>query len=159
MTKTIYSFLIVALVTLVGGCTVPIQKVQLTSTFDEPLAKRQMEAGPNTVEGSALIRQQGGGIVTCAGNNVWIIPVTEYSTERIRIFPNPASSVVNFLFEHPDFINSLLLLFSADGKLVNEIVVCDQNVSVDITGYKQGVYFYNWIITENEFEAGKFVVE
>ncbi len=83
----------------------------------------------------------------------------QYSTERIRIFPNPASSVVNFLFEHPDFINSLLLLFSADGKLVNEIVVCDQNVSVDITGYKQGVYFYNWIITENEVEAGKFVVE
>ncbi len=80
-------------------------------------------------------------------------------TEHIRIYPNPASNVVNFFFKHPDNTNSLLQLFSVDGKLVSEIVVYDQNVSVDITEFKQGVYFYNWIISEKEVEAGKFVVE
>ena len=83
----------------------------------------------------------------------------QHLTNRVRISPNPTSNVVNFFFEHPNYTNSILQLFSLDGNLVSEIVVWDQNVSVDISGYKPGVYFYNWIITENEVEAGKFVVE
>jgi hypothetical protein len=70
---------------IICGCavTVPAQKVTLTSDFDEAGAKRLMADGDNTISGSALIRQQGGGVVTCAGNEVFLIPVTKFSTERM----------------------------------------------------------------------------
>jgi hypothetical protein len=57
--------------------------VQLTSPFDEAQAKQLLEPGENSIQGSALVRQQGGGIVTCAGSDIWLIPVTAYSTERM----------------------------------------------------------------------------
>jgi len=41
--------------------------------------------GNNRISGSALIRQQGGGVVTCAGNEVRLIPVTAYTAERMRL--------------------------------------------------------------------------
>lgn len=31
------------------------------------------------------MRQQGGGIVTCAGQPVYLVPATPYATERIRV--------------------------------------------------------------------------
>jgi hypothetical protein len=80
-------------------------------------------------------------------------------TEHIRIYPNPASNVVNFSFKHPYYANSILQLFSVDGKMVSEVVVCEQNISVDITEFKQGVYFYNWFLLEKEVKVGKFIVE
>jgi hypothetical protein len=67
------------------GCAMSQKTVQLTSSFDEMAARNLLEQGTNTVEGSGLIRQQGGGIVTCAGNEVWLVPVTEYSTERMNV--------------------------------------------------------------------------
>lgn len=47
-----------------------------------------LRQGVNTIKGSGLIRQQGGGVVTCAGNEVFLIPATAYSTERMKaIYP------------------------------------------------------------------------
>jgi len=43
-----------------------------------------LEQGENTIKGSALIRQRGGGVVTCAGCEVVLIPATDYARERIR---------------------------------------------------------------------------
>ena len=43
-----------------------------------------LRQGTNTIKGSGLIRQQGGGVVTCAGNEVFLIPATAYSTERMK---------------------------------------------------------------------------
>ena len=48
-----------------------------------------LRPGTNTIKGSGLIRQQGGGVVTCAGNEVVLIPATAYSTERMKaIYPS-----------------------------------------------------------------------
>lgn len=67
---------------LMSGCAVG-QKVTLANKFNEDKASYILNIGNNTLKGSAMIRQSGGGIVTCAGNNVAIIPATEYSKERI----------------------------------------------------------------------------
>lgn len=57
----------------------------LRAPFDEQAAQKQLTAGVNSIRGSALIRQQGGGVVTCAGNQVVLMPVTararEWATE------------------------------------------------------------------------------
>ena len=59
--------------------------VNMKSTLDVNLARKLISKGNNKIKGSALIRQSGGGVVTCAGNQVSLIPKTEYSTERMLI--------------------------------------------------------------------------
>ncbi|MES1927437.1 putative lipoprotein [Salinisphaera sp. T31B1] len=56
----------------------------MNSPFDAEKAQQMLKPGPNTITGSAVIRQSGGGVVTCAGNPVYLVPSTEYATQRIR---------------------------------------------------------------------------
>ena len=45
------------------------------------------ERGTNTIKGNAFLRQKGGGVVSCAGSEVLLIPKGAYSTERMeRLF-------------------------------------------------------------------------
>lgn len=71
---------------LLAGCVTPatVPSYDIQASFDAAAAKAQLAEGPNTIKGSALIRQQGGGVVTCAGQQVYLIPATAYATERIR---------------------------------------------------------------------------
>lgn len=66
------------------GCAVGPTQIPLSRAFHADEAQRLMQPGGNTVEGSALIRQQGGGVVTCAGLDVHLIPKTAYATERLE---------------------------------------------------------------------------
>lgn len=80
---------IVALaVLLLSGCA---SKVQLNSKFDYAAVAPMLEPGSNSISGSALIRQVGGGIVTCAGYPVYLMPVSEYAREWAkRIYKSDA---------------------------------------------------------------------
>ncbi len=69
---------------LISGCAGAPQKVKINSTFDADQAREQMKPGNNVVKGNALIRQSGGGIVTCAGSEISLLPVNAYSTERVK---------------------------------------------------------------------------
>lgn len=73
------------LVLLLGGCVVPPERpvVYLTNAFDEAQASELLKPGTNVVRGSGFMRQQGGGVVTCAGNVVTLIPATRYAQERM----------------------------------------------------------------------------
>jgi hypothetical protein len=54
---------------------------------DMQLATDMLGKGTSTVKGSALMRQRGGGVVTCAGNDVFLIPATpSASSELQRVF-------------------------------------------------------------------------
>ena len=70
----------------VSGCAVPIETrtVTLTSTFDESGMRAQMAKGTAKIAGNAFMRQQGGGVVTCAGQDVILIAANEYSAERLQ---------------------------------------------------------------------------
>ena len=78
MKKTALSAAIVAMIGL-AGC-VPTA-IQLQSTFDEAHARQLLKPGAGTIAGSSLIRQRGGGVVTCAGSTVRLIPATQYAQE------------------------------------------------------------------------------
>lgn len=41
--------------------------------------------GRNTITGSAVVRQAGGGVVTCAGEQVTLTPATAYANRRVQI--------------------------------------------------------------------------
>jgi len=58
--------------------------VQLTSFNPAEVAFIKND-GANTISGSGFMRQQGGNVVTCAGADVFLAPVTAFSTERTQI--------------------------------------------------------------------------
>jgi hypothetical protein len=45
-------------------------------------AAKQMEEGMNSIKGNAFLRQKGGGVITCAGQTVRLIPATNYAKQR-----------------------------------------------------------------------------
>ncbi|MGL4711601.1 MAG: hypothetical protein ACRCWP_03290, partial [Shewanella sp.] len=65
---------------LLAGCASPT--VKLNTQFDAAEAKKLMEKGNNAIEGNAFLRQRGGGVVTCSGMTVQLVPATAYATER-----------------------------------------------------------------------------
>lgn len=68
------------------GCA-PTLMTMAISPADMALAEAALEAGEATIEGSAVIRQRGGGTVDCAGNDVFLIPATSSATrEIVRVF-------------------------------------------------------------------------
>lgn len=75
------TFLICGLIIALSGCV--SNPLTVSSSFDIAETKRLLQSGSNMIRGSALIRQRGGGVVSCAGMEVALIPVTPYSSERI----------------------------------------------------------------------------
>lgn len=72
---------------LLGCAQLPNKRppVNLMSTFDEAQARELIKAGTGIVSGTAFLRQNGGGVVTCAGSKVTILPATKYSSERLSV--------------------------------------------------------------------------
>lgn len=81
----IISLLFVSLI--VASCIpkLVVPEINIGSMFDRYKAMKLLEDGSNTIKGSALIRQRGGGVVTCAGNSVFLIPETPYARERMTV--------------------------------------------------------------------------
>ncbi|MDD2944035.1 MAG: hypothetical protein PHC51_13850 [bacterium] len=68
---------VVGVSVLLASCAAP-PVVSSGAPFDRPSAEALLRKGSNVITGSAFLRQQGGGIVTCAGQNVSLIPATDY---------------------------------------------------------------------------------
>jgi hypothetical protein len=63
----------------------PLPPVNITTVFDAEQAKNLSKVGTNTIRGSALMRQVNGGINTCAGQPVLLIPATIHAQKRMKI--------------------------------------------------------------------------
>lgn len=76
----------IAIALLQAGCVSQpqVKTVKLKHSFNEEEARLALLKGDSVIKGSALLRQAGGGVVTCAGLAVQLVPATEYTTERIR---------------------------------------------------------------------------
>lgn len=69
---------------------------QVRALFDKDQAASQVRDGVGTVQGSAFMRQRGGGVVTCAGATVHLIPATQYARERFtRLYSVEGPSASN----------------------------------------------------------------
>ena len=60
--------------------------IQINTPFAADEVSFIHQQGNNTVSGSAFMRQGGGGIVTCAGKAVFLVPEGGHSRERIEKF-------------------------------------------------------------------------
>lgn len=87
-----------ALLVLLSGCVAP-PKARLDLAFDAEHARRLMLPGTNIIRGSALLRQAGGGVVTCAGSEVFLIPATEYADRRMQMIYKGKSLSRGLTFE------------------------------------------------------------
>lgn len=65
-----------------------IQIYNIKSPFDEKEAEKLMKPGKNTIIGNSFLRMRNGGIITCAGYKVTLIPVTAYAEERMLMLYN-----------------------------------------------------------------------
>jgi hypothetical protein len=95
--------LLISVAALVLTACAPMEIKKISSSFDANEAAFINKAGKNTITGSALMRQQGGGTVTCAGSPVGLTPATAYAYERMSfIYGNSNKGVRtrgNFKFE------------------------------------------------------------
>ena len=108
---------LILVVVALTGCAVPKQqpKISLVSVFDKEQAEKLMAEGNNTIKGSALMRQVSGGVVSCAGQAIQLIPATAYANERmLAIYGNDISGMVNaaslqmnpdpFIYTDPEYL-------------------------------------------------------
>lgn len=58
------------------------QTVNLTVPFEPAKAAFILEKGTATITGNSYVKDSVGEVITCAGNNVYLVPVNEYSRER-----------------------------------------------------------------------------
>jgi hypothetical protein len=82
LTKWVTLFVIMP---LIMACATR-QPVQMQTKFDTEEHKPYTETGNNTIKGQAFLRQRGGGIVTCAGSDVMLVPATSFFREAINLF-------------------------------------------------------------------------
>jgi len=68
---------------LVSACAPKVLTIA-PAPLDIDAATYMLQPGNSTIKGSALLRQRGGGVVTCAGNDVFLIPATASVSQQLR---------------------------------------------------------------------------
>lgn len=135
---------------LMLGLTLPscmvAEPIPVASTFSASEVAFINEQGTNTVKGSAFIRQRGGGVVNCAGNDVDLIPKGEYSAERMEVIYGTTTSS-----SYRQAWGSPRLAPFADGYLSHlRTTTCDVDGKFEFQNVAAGSYF---IVTEVVWEV------
>jgi hypothetical protein len=78
--STIALWLLTAALT---GCAIR-PPVKMQTAFDAEEHRPYAQTGANTIKGQGFLRQQGGGVVTCAGSTVLLMPATSFFREFIN---------------------------------------------------------------------------
>ena len=143
----------------IAGCAGPVQtrQIPLTAPYDAVHAKQLLQPGTNSLKGSALLRQQGGGVVTCAGRPVYLIPATAYAIERTeKLYGSsapkrylPFQRPPTFTPDEPDYL-----------KNVKE-ATCDAQGFFTFDRVADGTFFVNtsvqWVV--NNVEQGGYLLQ
>lgn len=58
-------------------------KIAMATGADVTQTQAQLARGDGEIRGNAFMMQRGGGVVTCAGNEVYLIPHNDYAAERL----------------------------------------------------------------------------
>jgi hypothetical protein len=80
-----------------GACA-PQRTVEIRTQMTSDELKPFVGSGSGTVVGQGFLRQQGGGVVTCAAATVYLVPEVPYTRERIGLLlrgQNPEPPAIN----------------------------------------------------------------
>jgi hypothetical protein len=137
-----------AMVLAIAGCAAPTP-VRINAPFNAEEAKNKLRPGSNAIVGSALIRQRGGGVVTCAGNSVHLVPVTPYAVERIGVIYGSgklATQRVNFENTPPGYVEN------------TRSTTCNAQGFFRFEGLADGDYFVQtsvtWMVGQYNMQGG-----
>jgi len=73
-------------VAVLAACAQTRTVKPINAKFDPAEYAPYQTSGPGTVVGQGFMRQQGGGVVTCAGSDVLLFPATAFTREIVQIF-------------------------------------------------------------------------
>jgi len=150
---------LVGLALVAASCAQPIREPLtngVRTLFEEGEARELLAPGTSTIKGSAFARQRGGGIVTCAGKQVFLIPGTFYAQERLgAIYRTPEGGPLTVV-PVPRFV--------PDPPAYRELTrstKCDAQGSFQFDNVKGGRFF---VVTEVAWEVsgaqqGGFVMQ
>lgn len=83
MARKLSGLLALAVLAVAGCATAP--PVAVSTPYDPAAHAHYAAAGSGSIKGQGFLRQQGGGVVTCAGSQVMLFPATPYFREAIGI--------------------------------------------------------------------------
>lgn len=97
------------------------------------------KVGRNNISGNAFMKQQGGGIVTCAGNQVALFPKTDYSTEYVqkKFVKNEYSDGYSTYGKGPQKANDLKNPYLNSSK----VTTCDSQGNFEFQNIADGTYY------------------
>lgn len=133
MTRIAVLYLAIAF--FAGACAPQQQTIYLTSKFNPDEAEFILNEGDGTILGQAFLRQRGGGVVTCAGSNVLLIPRTKYAEERMRALYGTTDGGVNY-GANPKFIPD-----SFDYSELTRTAQCDAQGNFEFSNVPSGRFF------------------
>ncbi len=77
----------------------------------------------------------------------------------VKVYPNPATSFINFEFEKNADASHTITIFNFIGKKVEDIKVTDQKLNIPLTDFYRGIYIYQLRDKQGNIVAsGKFQV-
>ncbi len=126
--------------------------VSIAGTFDADQAKGMLKEGTNTIKGSCRIEQRGVGVVTCAGQQVHLVPATDYAIGKMLylyeskdrgFLPRDAKPTV-FANEPPEY------------NRLSVTVTCDAKGYFKFEKVADGIFF---VIAEISWKIGEFPQE
>jgi hypothetical protein len=93
------------------------------------------------------------------GQSSRTIPSSETNDRIIKLYPNPASTVITFDLQKGFQPGMTVQLYSFLGKKVMDIPTTGQKTTVNLTDFNRGLYMYHLVdATGKLIESGKFQV-
>lgn len=139
-----FKFIIIGGFIVLSGCVMMQPRIaHLNTTLDVNEMEKALSPGNNKIIGSALFRQNGGGVVSCAGDQISLDPVMDYSSERIKdIYGSDQSGYlligmpqVKFQPDNPEYSK------------LTRVTTCDAQGTFEFDSVKDGEYYLTTAIT------------
>lgn len=140
------TFIAGVLAVVLSGCAIPgaQQKVySMTESFDEAAVSGMIAKGDGKIDGTAFLRQQGGGVVTCAGNEVRLVPASKYAAQRmVTIYESSfANGEVRLLGVYAPNASAVFSPNPSAYLTLTRSTICDAQGNFEFRDIKDGLYF------------------
>lgn len=119
---------------LLCSCAQKAQQVDLNTPFDVEQAETLLKNGKNTISGNAFLRKAGGGVVTCAGSEVYLIPATQYAKDRIFILYGDTNSGLSNK-------QVVFVPYNAEYRKLEKTTICDSQGNFSFENTADGEFF------------------
>ena len=138
------------MVIMLSGCMPPPPPKVYLNQYDPESAKVLInKEGKNTITGNAFMRQQGGGLVTCAGSDVKLFPKTPYATEYLEEMFKGTYFLDGEFSGDKGYVQSGAYVFNPYPSNSKE-TQCDSQGNFEFTGLGDGEYYVitrvNWSV-------------